>query len=230
MSVRKTDVKIPLADGAIGCYLVEPEHATAGVVVVQEIFGVNRHIRLIAERLAAAGYAVLAPDIFHRLEGGVQLDYDEAGFDRGFELLRGLDRQQAVNDINGCLEFLRQRTGGKAGLIGFCLGGQLAFLNAARSSPDAVVAYYPGGVGNFAGQCDTVSCPIQFHFADRDDFVPADHVQKIRDASTELKQCEIYTYDAEHGFNCDARSTYDPAAADLAWQRTTRFLADHLKQ
>jgi len=228
MTTHQQDLQIPHTDGSIGAYLSESTSGGPGVVLLQEIFGVNPHIRSVADRLASAGYSVVAPDLFQRSEPGVQLRYDEDGFNHGFELLQALDHDTALADIAACIDYLRQRTNRKVAVAGFCLGGFLAFITAARLSPDAAVCYYPGGVGNFATECETVRCPIQFHFADNDDYVPADHVEKINSASRSLKQCEIHNYDAEHGFNCDARAHYHKAAADRAWQRTLTFLQQHL--
>lgn len=222
------DITINASDGQFSAYLATAAGKPAGsVVVVQEIFGVNSHIRAVCDRLAAAGFNALAPDLFHRSEPGVQLGYGEADFGRGFELMKALDHGKALADIDACIADLRAH-GGKVAVIGFCMGGLLSFRSAANLKPDAAVAYYGGGIANFVGEAGSIACPIQFHFGEKDHFIPLADVDKVRAAAAALKESEVYVYPADHGFNCDQRASYDAEAAQLAWQRSVDFLRRHL--
>lgn len=222
------DITIQGVDGPFSAYLATASGQPAGsVVVIQEIFGVNSHIRSVCDRLAAAGFNALAPDLFHRSEPGVQLGYGEADFQRGFELMQALDHAKALADIDACIKELRSH-GGKVAVLGFCMGGLLAYRSAANLHPDAAVAYYGGGIVNFLDEASKIACPIQFHFGERDHFIPLTDVDKIRAAIAGLKETELYVYPADHGFNCDQRASYDAASAALAWQRSLDFLRRHL--
>lgn len=222
------DITIQGVDGPFSAYLATASGQPVGsVVVIQEIFGVNSHIRSVCDRLAAAGFNALAPDLFHRSEPGVQLGYGEADFQRGFELMQALDHAKALADIDACIKDLRSH-GGKVAVLGFCMGGLLAYRSAANLHPDAAVAYYGGGIVNFLDEASKIACPIQFHFGERDHFIPMTDVDKIRAAIAGLKETELYVYPADHGFNCDQRASYDAAAAALAWQRSLDFLRRHL--
>ena len=222
------DITVKAADGSFSAYLATAAGMPAGsVVVIQEIFGVNSHIRSVCDRLAAAGFNALAPDLFHRSEAGVQLGYGEADFGRGFELMKALDHAKALSDIDACIADLRAH-GGKVAVLGFCMGGLLSFRSAANLKPDAAVAYYGGGIVNFVGEAASIACPIQLHFGEKDHFIPLTDVDKIRAAIAGLKESELYVYPADHGFNCDQRGSYDASAAQLAWQRSVDFLRRHL--
>lgn len=222
------DVTLKTNDGEFSAYLsTTASKPTGSVVVIQEIFGVNSHIRSVCDRLAAAGFNALAPDLFHRSEPGVQLGYEQADFGRGFELMQALDHTQALADIDACIGDLRSH-GGKVAVLGFCMGGLLAYRSAANLKPDAAVAYYGGGIANFLGEAGNIRCPIQFHFGEKDHFIPMADVDKIRAAIAGLKETELHVYPADHGFNCDQRASYDAAAASLAWQRSLDFLRRHL--
>jgi carboxymethylenebutenolidase len=222
------DITVKAADGPFSAYLATAAGKPKGsVVVIQEIFGVNSHIRSVCDRLAAAGFNALAPDLFHRSEPGVQLGYGEADFGRGFELMKALDHGKALADIDACIADLRSH-GGKVAVLGFCMGGLLSFRSAANLKPDAAVAYYGGGIANFLGEAGNITCPIQFHFGEKDHFIPRSDVDKVRAATASLKDSAVYVYPADHGFNCDQRASYDAAAAELAWQRSLDFLGRHL--
>ncbi|MEC9339956.1 MAG: dienelactone hydrolase family protein [Pseudomonadota bacterium] len=228
MAIQGRDITLKGPDGEFSAYGVMPAGATAGVVVIQEIFGVNHHIRSVTERIAAAGYAALAPDIFHAQQAGVQLGYNEQDVQTGFGLMQGLDMDAAVQDIGVCIDFLRDQTGDKVGVTGFCMGGRLTYLAAANLSPDAVAAYYGGGIASQLDQAASISCPILFHFGERDAHIPMNDVEKIRAAVSGLADATVHTYDADHGFHCDERGSYDADAAKLAWSRTLAFFEQHL--
>ncbi len=222
------DITVKAADGSFSAYLASAAGRPAGsVVVIQEIFGVNSHIRSVCDRLAAAGFNALAPDIFHRSEAGVQLGYAEADMGRGFELMKALDHAAALADIDACIADLRSH-GGKVAVLGFCMGGFLAYRSAANLKPDAAVAYYGGGIVNVLGEAANIACPVQFHFGEKDHFIPLSDVDTIRAAIAGLTESELYVYPADHGFNCDQRGSYDAPSAALAWQRSLDFLRRHL--
>lgn len=188
-----------------------PVHGT--VVVLQEIFGVNEHIRGVAGGYAAEGWVALAPAIFDRVESGVELGYDAAGVERGLAIARGgLDVELAVADIRATVA----SADGPVCLVGYCFGGLLAWLGACEI--DGVVAassYYGGGV---AAQRDrTARCPVAFHFGAHDAHIPASDVAALRSAQPDAP---IHVYDADHGFNCEARASHDARAAALARRRT----------
>ncbi len=222
------DITIKAGDDAFSAYLATTAGQAAGsVVVIQEIFGVNSHIRAVCDRLAAAGFTALAPDLFHHSEPGVQLGYAETDVNRGFGLMQQMDQGKALADLDACIADLRSH-GGKVALLGFCMGGLLAFRGAANLKPDAAVAYYGGGIASCLGEAGSIACPIQFHFGAKDHFIPMTDVEKVRAATDGLKETELYVYPADHGFNCDQRGSYDAEAARLAWQRSVDFLHRHL--
>lgn len=227
-----SDIKIPAPAGAFGGYLARPAGKPVGsVVVIQEIFGVNSHIRSVTRRLADAGFAALAPDLFHRAAAGVELGYDEAGIQRGFELMQQLKGEDALADIRAALAQLRalpELKGSKVGVMGFCMGGLYAYRSAANLDPDCAVAYYGGGIANYLGEAAKIRVPVQFHFGARDAHIPQDQVEQIRAATAALPGHELYVYDAEHGFHCDERPSYDATASAQAWERTLAFLRRHL--
>lgn len=226
------DCTIHSSKGDFGAYLAAPDGtAGGGVVVIQEIFGVNHHIRAVCDRLAEAGFVALAPDLFHRADAGVQLGYDEAGFKRGFELMQQLDPADALADVEASLKTLRadaRLRGRKVGVMGFCMGGLYAYRGAANLDPDCAVAYYGGNIAAHLDEASRVRCPIQFHFGERDHFIPLEQVEQIRTATAALPNRELHVYAADHGFNCDERASYDAAAARQAWERSLSFLRRNL--
>lgn len=187
-----------------------------GVVVLQEIFGVNAHIRAVADRYAAHGYSVLAPALFDRIECAVDLGYGQEDFAKAFELRRTLDFQKAMLDIQASVKALKAPGGGQVGIVGYCFGGTLAWMAAAHvHGVSAVSAYYAGGIGHFA--FEKARCPVQFHFGERDQHIPLSEVDAIRQADPAP---DVYLYPADHGFNCDHRESYDAESAALAERRT----------
>jgi carboxymethylenebutenolidase len=213
------------ADGhKLSAYVARPEGAPiAGLVVIQEIFGVNAHIRSIADGYAKDGFLVVAPALFDRIEREVELGYEGADMQRALGFMPKLDTEKALADIAAAMEFAGNATGKKVGVIGYCFGGTLAWVAAARLHPAVAVGYYGGRIGNYAGE--TPSAPVMLHFGKQDAHIPAEDVEKVHAAHPEV---EIYWYDAGHGFNCDARGSYDKGAALEARERTLRFLKKHL--
>jgi len=218
--------KVRAADGhELSVYVAKPaEEPIAGLVVVQEIFGVNRHIRSVADGFAKDGFLAVAPALFDRVERGVDLGYDAAGREKGMALLRQMNVGKAVEDVDAALEYARKASGKKAGVIGYCFGGLVAWLSGTRLCPDAAVGYYAGGIGNFAAE--TPQAPVQLHFGKLDTHIPAEQVDKVKAAHPEV---EIHWYEgAEHAFNCDRRPSYNAEAAALARTRALGFLKKHL--
>ncbi|MBM3389358.1 MAG: dienelactone hydrolase family protein [Betaproteobacteria bacterium] len=216
------------SDGcALAAYLAEPMGTPkGGLVVVQEIFGVNSHIRSVAERWASEGYLVLAPALFDRQEPQIELGYAEADMQRGFGLMQAAGLEAPLLDIDAARAELQRRLGasGKVGILGFCWGGLLSWLSACKvSGISAAVPYYGGGIPSHAGL--QAQCPVLAHFGERDHWIPTDSVQAFAAAQPSV---QVQVYAADHGFNCDQRGSYDAAAAQLAAERSRAFLSQHL--
>ena len=196
----------------------------AGLVVLQEIFGVNAHIRSIADAFAQDGFLAVAPALFDRIEKSIQLGYEGADRDRAMACLKQMNPWNAIKDVAATLAYARQVTGKKAGVIGYCWGGLIAWLSATRLHPDAAVAYYAGGIGNFAQE--TPQAPVQLHFGRLDTHIPAEQVNKVGSAHPEV---EIHWYEnAGHAFNCDMRASYHADSAAAARLKASAFLRRHL--
>jgi carboxymethylenebutenolidase len=219
-------VTIQAVDGHdLSAYVAKPiGEPIAGLVVIQEIFGVNRHIRSVADGYAKDGFFAVAPALFDRVERGVELSYEGEDAKKGMALLQKTDITKALADVDAALAFARKETEKRVGVIGYCFGGLLAWLSAARLHPDAAVGYYAGRIGSFAGETPRV--PVQLHFGKLDTHIPAEQVEAVHAAHPEI---EIHWYEgAGHGFNCDMRASYDPQAAALARGRALAFLKKHL--
>lgn len=205
----------------IGAYRAAPDGAPrGGIVVIQEIFGVNAHIRDVADRFAAHGYLAIAPAFFDHVERGIELDYDEAGVARGRELVTQIGLDAPLEDIRAAAVAIAGA--GRVGTVGFCWGGTLA-LRAAQELGLPSVSYYGGRNAQYLDR--EPQAPVMFHFGERDRHIGADVVQKHREA---LPNMNVFTYPADHGFNCDRRSSYDAASAELAMERTLAFFDHHL--
>jgi carboxymethylenebutenolidase len=195
--------------------------ARGGVVVVQEIFGVNDHIRRVADGYAADGYRVIAPALFDRVRPGIELGYTDADIAEGRKIRGQLSFDQALADVEAARKALGDRN---IGIVGYCWGGTVTWLAAARIAGFAAAAsYYGGGIGQFAAE--RPRCPTQCHFGEKDHAIPMSEVAAVRAANPGV---EVYTYPAVHGFNCDARACFDAAAAKLARDRTLAFFRKHL--
>ena len=218
-------ITLDASDGfRLEAWQADPKQAPrAAVVVIQEIFGVNAHIRELCEGFAEQGYLAIAPALFDRVERGVELDYDEAGIQRGADLARNrLDLDQALLDIQAAIDAGAKV--GPVGIVGYCFGGLLTWLAACRLERVACASsYYGGGIDRFADL--TPRCPVIFHFGARDAHILPEHVERIRAAHPELP---VHVYEADHGFNCDHRASHDDDAAALARQRTLDLFAAHL--
>jgi carboxymethylenebutenolidase len=206
----------------IGAYLAQPQgKPKGGVVVIQEIFGVNAHIRAVTDNFAAHGYAAIAPAFFDHIETGVELGYDSESFARARKLISEISFDRAIEDVASAAQSIS--SAGKVGVVGYCWGGSVAFLAAMRLGMPAV-SYY--GARNVAFLGEKPRAPMQFHFGEHDASIPPEAVQKHRDA---LPNAEIYTYPTGHAFNRDVdASHYDAASAKLALQRTLTFFSHNL--
>jgi carboxymethylenebutenolidase len=195
----------------------------AGIVVIQEIFGVNHHIKNVTDGFAADGYVALAPAIFDRAEPGFETGYQPADIERGRAVRGKIDIGDMVKDVRAAVGALKAE-GLKVGVVGYCLGGTLAWLAATRiDGLSCAVSYYGGGVAETASEAPR--CPVVFHFGETDQSIPPDHHAKIRAAHPTLP---MHLYPAGHGFSCDERGSFHPPSATLARTRTIEFLAKHL--
>jgi carboxymethylenebutenolidase len=207
----------------------------AGILLFQEIFGINDNMRTLADRLADAGYVVLVPDMFWRLEPRFERK-DESGIGDAFEMVQRFDFGTGVEDIQATHAHLLAMDActGKVGAMGFCLGGGLAFAAATLSrvdgrGPDCAVSYYGSPVNDLLVHVDQLDCPTLFHYGDADPFIPAEKIAEVEQAVAGRPGVEVLHYAAGHAFsNWDAPSMYDEAAATAAWDRSLDFLATHL--
>ncbi len=229
-----TDITLTAADGGqFSAYLAAPASAVGpGIVVLQEIFGVNHVMRDLADGLAAQGYFAIVPDLFWRQEPGIQItDKTEAEWARAFELYRGFDEALGVEDAKTALAHLRAHPGcsGKVGAIGYCLGGKLAYLMATRSDADCSVGYYGVGIENALDEADAIARPLMLHIAENDQFVPPEAQAAIKARLTDNPKVVIHSYPGvDHAFARVGGAHYDAEAATLANERSRAFLAEHL--
>ena len=217
-------IKLTASDGVtIDAYRAEPAGTPrGGIVVLQEIFGINAHIRSVADRYAAQGYLAVAPALFDRVTPGLELGYDQDGMTTGMATLKQASPENTMKDVAAAVAEVAKA--GKVAIVGFCWGGTLAYAAAARlDGIAAAVGYYGCGIASMLDAKPKV--PVMLHFGEKDDHIPMSSVEAIRAA---LPDVPVFTYPAGHGFNCDARGSYDKASADLALSRTLPFLKDHV--
>ncbi|MSR14796.1 MAG: dienelactone hydrolase family protein [Gammaproteobacteria bacterium] len=213
--------QLTATDGfTFGAYEALPAHnAKGGIVVIQEIFGVNSHIRAVVDSYAAAGYAAIAPQIFDRSEPNVELGYtNQVEFDKGLRIaFKELQMPNTLLDVQAAIKAMTAH--GKVGVVGYCFGGLLTWLSACElRNVAAASAYYGGGIATQATRLPR--CPVMMHFGERDAHIPMSDVETIRKAQPTV---QIFVYDADHGFNCDERASYDSASALTAKERTLAF-------
>ena len=218
-------IELKTKDGqTISAYRAEPAgKPRGGVVIIQEIWGVNSHIRNVADGYAADGYLAVAPAIFDRVERGVVMDqYNQETMQKGFGLMQKVDQDKTLLDIEAAVK--TASPAGKVGVVGFCFGGRMAWLAASRVAGIAAsVPYYGGGVPGLASE--KPKCPVMLHFGELDQHIPVASVEEFKKAHSELP---VFLYAADHGFNCDQRGSYDAAAAKLARERTIKFLRENV--
>jgi carboxymethylenebutenolidase len=211
------NVELIASDGhRLSAYLAEPAgRPRGGVVVIQEIFGVTRHIRDVADQYAAAGYLAITPALFDRVERNVEVPYDDIPKAVGY--MKAMDNDIVTLDVEAAAA--RVKAAGKVGVVGYCWGGTLAYLAAARLKIDAAVAYYPGGMENYLAEKPRV--PVMFHFGEKDSLIPLAIVEQIKAA---YPQGIYHLYPADHGFNCTDRPNFEPTCSKLAFERSLEFL------
>jgi carboxymethylenebutenolidase len=199
-----------------------PGKPRGAVVVLQEIFGVNSHIRSVTDGYAAEGYVAIAPSLFDRVRKGIELKYEEADVREGFGYVQQLKEEQTLLDITAAIAVVKHA--GPVGVVGFCWGGRMAYVSACELPLTCAVAYYGGGIVQCLAR--KPNCPMMYHFGALDTHIPLTDVDKIKAARPE-GIFHVYP-GAGHGFNCDQRASYEPQAAALARERTLAFFAQHL--
>jgi carboxymethylenebutenolidase len=234
METTSSMVKVTAADGEMSAFLARP--AAAGrhpaVVVVMEAFGLNGHIKDVATRLAAEGYAALAPDMYYR-EPNAVVGYDQ--LPEAIRLMTSLRDDTIAADMAGVVSYVQSRDfvrGDRIGVTGFCMGGRISFLTACKNSDvKAAAPFYGGGIGSLLDQAPKITCPMLLFFGGQDAFIPHEEVETIKATLTKLKKsAEVVVYPgAPHGFFCNERDSYRPDAAKDAWDRLKTFFATHLK-
>lgn len=223
-------VTVKAQDGhELSAYVARPTgQAIGSLVLVQEIFGINSHIRGVADGYAKDGFTVIAPALFDRTERGVELKYEGEDQKRAYGFYQKLSPETALLDIAAAYAWAKE-LGKGIGVIGYCFGGFMSWLAATRGEdlkmqPSCCVGYYAGGIGSVAKE--EPACPVMLHFGGNDSHIGPDQIEAVRSAHPEV---EIFLYEgAEHGFNCDARASYNPAAATLARERSLAFLKTHI--
>jgi len=228
-------IDIPAADGGkFEAYIAEPAAgAGPGLVVIQEIFGVNAPMRALCDQYAEQGYVAACPDLFWRQEPGIQLtDKEQAHWDRAFELYKGFDVDLGIKDIAATIDTLRglEQVTGPVGAVGYCLGGLLAYLTASRTDVDAAVGYYGVGIDGYLDEAETIAGHLMLHVAEEDGFVGKAAQARMHEALDPLPNIEIHDYPgADHAFARPDGTHYDPTAAELANSRTRAFFKKRLR-
>jgi len=229
-----SSVTINAADGGtFSAYLAQPDQETApGILVIQEIFGVNKVMRDLCDGFAAQGYVALCPDLFWRQEPGIDItDQSEAEWNQAFSLYQGFDEAAGVQDLIASLAFLREypRCSGKVGSVGFCLGGKLAYLMATRSDADCSVGYYGVGIEDALDEAGKIDKPLMLHIAEKDQFCPPEARSKIIAAMAMVPTATAHAYaGVDHAFARIGGAHYDQEAAELANGRTAGFFTENL--
>lgn len=228
-------VRIDASDhsGSFSAYVAEPEGAPRGaIVVIQEIFGVNPGIRKKCDDWAAKGYLALAPDLFWRLQPGIELDPDvPEQFQQALGWMNKFDQNKGIEDIESTIRAGRAKLGGhgKVGVVGYCLGGRLAFMTATRTDTNATVGYYGVGIDNLLGEKHAIAHPVLLHIAGTDHFVSPEAQAKMHAGLDDHPKVTLFDYPGEdHGFAVETGNRRSEAAAQLADERTAAFFAEHI--
>jgi carboxymethylenebutenolidase len=215
------DIELSASDGhRLSAYISNAAGAPrGGIVVIQEIFGVNRHIRAVTDQFAAAGFTAIAPALFDRVERNVDVPYTDVP--KGRKYVQQLKNEKVLLDVQAAIN--RLNAAGKVGVVGYCWGGTMAYVAAARLKVAAAVVYYGGGIEQYLAE--NPRCPIMFHFGEKDAHIPLSTVEKVK---AEVPEGRVYLYPADHGFNCTDRESFNPASAKLALKRTIEFFHEHV--
>lgn len=244
MTTHGEMIGVEHGNGTMGAYVARPSgtEKLPGVLLLMEVFGVNEHIRSVADRIAAAGYVVLAPDLFHRTAPGIELQYDEAGLGKGIELMSQVQAGELISDLRAAMDALSARPdvdGGRIGVMGFCFGGHAAYLAACELPVQAAVSFYGGGVAgdplpgtteSTLARTGKIQGQILCLFGENDDYIPLEQVEAVRgalEAAGVIHEVVVYP-GTGHGFFCDVRDSYDTDAAADAWNRVKRIFGDAL--
>jgi len=231
--MTRSSLSIQSPDGkSFDAYLsLPPTGHGPGLVIIQEIWGVNAHIRAVADQYAMDGYVVMAPDVFWRQQPHVDLKYDEADTTKAYQFMRGLDDSLAVSDLVAAVKTLRQQpeVTGKIGVVGYCMGGRLSYQLAASGVVDTAVCYYGGRIQDHLDRAPFIEVPIQFHYGALDAHIPAAAVDSVQKAFDGRPNAQFHVYeDAQHGFNCWGRPMYNQRVAALAHGHTLQWLSTQL--
>jgi carboxymethylenebutenolidase len=214
-------------DGDFSAYVARPTTGSnpPAIVVIQEIFGVNQVMRDICDKLAGEGFLAVCPDLFWRIEPGIDItDKSEAEWKKAFELFNAFDVDAGITDIDATIDAIRPQSSGKVGAVGYCLGGLLAFLTATRTDADACVSYYGVGLEKHVGEAEKLEKPLLLHVAEEDKFVPKEAQQVIFAALKDHPQITLHTYAGrDHAFAREGGEHYDAADAALANGRSLAF-------
>jgi carboxymethylenebutenolidase len=244
MEIKTERVSIGLDGKTMSAYMARPNDDTPrpAVLVFMEIFGVNSHIRDVTERVAREGYVALAPDFFHRTGPGVEYGYDQTGMTEGIKLLMQLKASEIVADARAAMSFLKRKNfvkGDKIGAMGFCVGGHVTYLTACETEIKAAASFYGGGIAGekgFGGEPSTIGRTSKIGgkiiclFGAKDAHIPMDQVNAVRAELEKQKiRHEVVVYpNADHGFFCDQRASFDKASADDAWAKVKKLFAEEL--
>lgn len=226
-------INITASDGGnFQGYLTLPEQGSgSGLILLQEIFGINKFLRDMSETFASEGYVVLVPDLFWRMQPGVNLSYSDEDFAQAFDYYGRFDVDQGIEDVADTVKTMRSlpECTGKVGSLGYCLGGKLAYLTAARTDVDCSISYYGVAIEQSLDEADEIDCPMVMHFANEDAFVPPEAVEQIRGTFAGNSDIEIYDYaGVNHAFATPGRDSYHEAFTELAYDRSMSLLRNAL--
>jgi len=217
-------IQLTAGDGfRLEAYRADPSgKARGGILIIQEIFGVNAHVREVTDKFAEAGYLAVAPAFFDRVKPGIELGYDQAGIGHGVQYMTQLQPDQTLLDMQAGIALAG--SAGKVGVVGYCWGGTMAYVAAAHCKIAAAVSYYGGRITQHLKE--KPKCPIMYHFGELDKGIPDSMIQQVREAQP-AGIFHVYK-GADHGFNCSHRATFEPKSAALAYERTLTFLREHV--